>query len=224
MRASRRGPQGPSWAEVSTAALLSVILGGVVGAAILAFQPVLVVKEPPAPKDRLAGSVYFTEGLRDSTKSAEAVRKRQLFMGGQSISLSEEELNLLFAAPAAAPGEKPKPVEVSVAGVFSAGEPNVRLADGLIQLAAPVRLAVPDLGLRFIAQIRGRMVRKAEGFVFEPSEMYLGSCPLGAIPFVSGLIRSRLGTLDLVPGELRANWARLVDASVEGRLLRLRLP
>ena len=106
----------------------------------------------------------------------------------------------------------------------AAGEPNVRIADGLIQVAAPVRLAMPDLGLKFIVQIRGRMVKKSEGFVFEPTEMYLGSCPLSVIPFVSGMIRSRVGTVDVVPAELRANWARLVEASIEGRLLRLRLP
>ncbi len=224
MSASRQRPQGPSWGEIAAAASLSAILGAALGAVILAVQPVVGVKELPALKDRPAGSVFYVEGRRDSAKSAEAVRKRQLFMGGQSISLSEEELNLLFAAPAPVPGEKPKPVEVPVAGVFSVGEPNVRIADGFIQIAAPVRLATPDLGLRFIAQIRGRMVKRAEGFVFEPGEMYLGSCPLGSIPFVAGAIRSRLATLEVVPGELRANWARLVEASIEGRLLRLRLP
>ena len=224
MSASRQGAQGPGWTEVTVAALLSVVLGALVGAAMLALQPVAVVKELPSPKDRPAGVVYVIEGRRDSSKSAEAVRKRQLFMGGQSISLAEEELNLLFAAPAPAPGEKPRAAEVPVGGIFAVGEPNVRIADGLIQVAAPVRLAMPDLGLKFIVQIRGRMVKKPEGFVFEPTEMYLGSCPLSVIPFVSGMIRSRVGTVDVVPAELRANWARLVEASIEGRLLRLRLP
>lgn len=224
MSASRKGPTGPSGTEVAVAAVLSLLLGAMIGAGVLISQPVATVKELPPEKDRPRGAVYFVEGARDSSKSAEAIRKRQLFMGGQSISLSEEELNLVFAAPAPAPGEKAKKPEVVVAGVFAVGEPNVRIADGLIQVAAPVRLTVPDLGFKFIAQVRGAMVKKAEGFVFEPREMYLGGCPLGAIPFVAGMVRSRLGTVEVVPGELRANWARLVDAAVDGRLLRLRLP
>lgn len=187
-------------------------------------QPVATVKELPPEKDRPRGAVYFVEGGRDSSKSAEAIRKRQLFLGGQSISLSEEELNLVFASPVPAPSEKEKKREVVMAGFFAVGEPNLRIADGLIQLAAPVRLTLPDLGLKFIVQVRGTMVKKPEGFVFEPRQMYLGGCPLGAIPFASGMIRSRISTIEVLPGELRPNWARLADASVEGRLLRLRFP
>ena len=224
MSASRKGPTGPSGTEVAVAAALSLLLGTIIGAGLLISQPVATVKELPPEKDRPRGAVYFVEGARDASKSAEAVRKRQLFMGGQSISLSEEELNLLFASPAPASGEKARKPEVVIAGVFAVAEPNVRIADGLIQVAAPVRLTVPDLGFKFIAQVRGTMVKHAEGFVFEPREMYLGGCPLGAIPFVAGMVRSRLGTIEVVPGELRANWARLVDAAVDGRLLRLRLP
>jgi hypothetical protein len=224
MSASRKGPTGPSGTEIAVAAVLSLLLGAMIGAGVLISQPVATVKELPPEKDRPRGAVYFVEGARDSSKSAEAIRKRQLFMGGQSISLSEEELNLVFAAPAPAPGDKARKPEVVIAGIFAVGEPNVRIADGLIQVAAPVRLTVPDLGFKFIAQVRGTMVKKAEGFVFEPREMYLGGCPLGAIPFLAGMIRSRVGTIEVVPGEVRANWARLVDAAVDGRLLRLRLP
>jgi hypothetical protein len=224
MSASRKGPTGPSGTEIAVAAVLSLLLGAMIGAGVLISQPVATVKELPPEKDRPRGAVYVVEGARDSSKSAEAIRKRQLFMGGQSISLSEEELNLVFAAPAPAPGDKARKPEVVIAGIFAVGEPNVRIADGLIQVAAPVRLTVPDLGFKFIAQVRGTMVKKAEGFVFEPREMYLGGCPLGAIPFLAGMIRSRVGTIEVVPGEVRANWARLVDAAVDGRLLRLRLP
>lgn len=224
MSASRKGPTGPSGTEVAVAAVLSLVAGVIIGVGVLVIQPVAIVKELPPEKDRPRGAVYFVEGARDASKSAEAIRKRQLFMGGQSISLSEQELNLVFASPATAPTEKEKKPEVVFAGIFAVGEPNVRIADGLIQVAAPVRLAVPELGLKVIAQVRGTMVKRPEGFVFEPRQMYLGGCPLDAIPLVGGMIRNRLGTVDIVPGELRANWARLVDASVEGRILRLRLP
>ncbi|MEY4006710.1 MAG: hypothetical protein RLZZ221_2806 [Verrucomicrobiota bacterium] len=139
MSASRKGPTGPSGTEVAVAAALSLLLGTIIGAGLLISQPVATVKElppekdrprGPPEKDRPRGAVYFVEGVRDASKSAEAVRKRQLFMGGQSISLSEEELNLLFAAPAPASGEKAKKPEVVIAGVFAVGEPNVRIADG----------------------------------------------------------------------------------------------
>jgi hypothetical protein len=225
MGGSGRKPAGPGWGEIAFAAALSILLGVILGAAVLVLQPVVVVKELPPERDRPRGVVYHVEGRHDSSKQAEAVRKRQLFMGGQSISLGEEELNLLFApAKPAAAGKKESKAEVVIAGAFAVGEPNVRLADGLIQLAAPVRLTLPDLGLRVIVQVRGRMVRKPEGFVFDPAEIRVGSCPVGGLPFVLGLVRSRLGTLDVIPEDLRANWLKLADASVEGGLLRLRLP
>lgn len=225
MRARGSKPAGPGPAEVVVAAILSLVLGVLLGALLLAVQPVVAVKELPAEKDRPRGTVFYIEGRHDSSKRAEAIRKRQLFMGGQSISLSEEELNLLFApaTPSAAAKSEPKP-EVVFGGVFAVGEPNVRLADGLIQLAAPVRLTFPDLGFRFIAQVRGRMTRGSAGFVFEPTEVYLGSCPAGALPFVSGMVRAQLGTPDIIPADLRANWLKLADAKVEGSVLRLRLP
>lgn len=225
MSSRGRKPAGPGPVEISVAAVLSLLLGVLVGVASLALQPVEVVKELPPKSDRPRGVVYHVEGRRDFSAQAEAVRKRQLFMGGQSVSLTEQELNLLFspAKPGAA-GKQAARQEVVIGGAFAVGEPNVRLADGLIQLAAPVRLAVPDLGLRLLVQIRGRMARRPEGFVFDPSEIYLGSCPLGALPFITGLVRSRLGTLDVIPEDLRANWLRLADANVDGGLLRLRLP
>ena len=160
MRAREGKPVGPGTAEIVVAAILSVLLGLVLGAAILALQPVAVVKELPAAKDRPRGTVYHIPGKQDSSKGAEALRKRQLFMGGQSISLSEEELNLLFAPPATgSAGRKESKNEVVIGGLFAVGEPNVRLADGVIQLAAPVRLVMPDVGVRFIVQIRGTMAR-----------------------------------------------------------------
>ncbi len=220
-----RKPAGPGSGEIAFAAVLSVLLGVFVGVAFLVLQPVLVVKELPPEKDRPRGAVYHVPGRLDSSRQAEAVRKRQLFMGGQSISLSEEELNLLFApAKPSAASKKDAVPEVLVAGVFAVGEPNVRLADGIIQLAAPVRLTMPDLGLRLTAQIHGRMAKTAEGWVFDPLEVYLGSCPVGALPFVRGMVRSQLGTLDVIPEDLRANWRKLAEARVEGGLLRLRLP
>ena len=225
MRAREGKPVGPGTAEIVVAAILSVLLGLVLGVAILVLQPVAVVKELPAAKDRPRGMVYHIPGKQDSSKGAEALRKRQLFMGGQSISLSEEELNLLFAPPATgSAGRKESKNEVVIGGLFAVGEPNVRLADGVIQLAAPVRLVMPDVGVRFIVQIRGTMARGSGGFVFAPSEIHVGSCPVGALPFVSGMVRSRLGTLDVIPDDLRTNWLKLAEARVDGNLLRLRLP
>jgi hypothetical protein len=92
----------PSWAEVLIGAGLSLVLGVVLAVAHLVLKPVTIVSE--LPKSPVAGEVYFLEGSTDTNKGNTWLRKRQAFLDGQSIDLTEEELNTAVANPI----EKPK--------------------------------------------------------------------------------------------------------------------
>src|SRR3954449_9514460 len=105
-----RAMRGPSWAEVILGALLSVILGVIIGALLLILRPVVVAKD--TPKDIDPKVVYFIEGPRDAGKSAQAQAKRKNFIEGQSITITDNELNALVpqtggAGAGAAPPKAP---------------------------------------------------------------------------------------------------------------------
>ena len=71
----------------------------VLGALLLVFRPVVTVKEEPKERDR--GVVYYVEGSRDPSKARQALAKRKAFTDGQSITITEEEINALIAPPPA---------------------------------------------------------------------------------------------------------------------------
>jgi len=109
-----RAQRGPSGVEVILGALLSVVIGAVLGAAYLSVKPVPAVKE--IPKDAAAGSVFYIEGLHDSGQGPEAGEKLRTLAAGGSVTLTETELNSLAgeaAKPqpsvAAKPGDKAAP-------------------------------------------------------------------------------------------------------------------
>ena len=102
-----RAVHGPGWAEVILGAVLSAVLGVVLGAALLILKPIVVVKE--LPKEPVAGAVYYVEGSRDTAKAKQALAKRKAFAQGQSVTVTEDEINSLAAPAAAAPATPPPP-------------------------------------------------------------------------------------------------------------------
>ena len=103
---------GPGWIEVILGALLSLILGAVVGAALLVARPVVTAKDTPKEADRDPKAVYYVQGARDPSKSRSALAKRKAFGEGQSVTLAEDELNALAAltpAVLASPGAETPP-------------------------------------------------------------------------------------------------------------------
>lgn len=218
-----RAMHGPSWTEVIVGAVLSLVLGVVIGAVLLVLRPVVVAREEP--KERAPNTVYYIEGSKDGSKAREAVAKRNAFLGGQSVTLTEEEINAMIAAASAKPAAPAKdgapaaPAE----GYFTAATPNVRIRDGVLQVGVPVTISLLDQ--KVIAQASGStFVKKSDGFVLEPTMMYLGSCPVQRLPFLGDYVRDKFVAAQSMPEDVKAAWARLANVSVEGNTVKLTMP
>lgn len=230
-----RAAHGPSWTEVIFGAFLSLILGVVIGATLLILRPAVVAKEEP--KERERGVVYYIEGSKDPSKARQAAAKKQAFVAGQSVTVTEEEVNALLA-PAAAPapgaakgaekgkekkdGKEAEAAPAASDGFFTAGAPNVRIREGAVQVGVPVTIGLIDQ--KVIAQARGGFVKQGDIFVYEPETMYLGSCPVQRLPFLGGLVRDKVLAAQSIPEDVVAAWKKLANVTVEGNAVKLTMP
>ena len=234
-----RGAHEPSWTEVTLGAVLSVALGIVLGALLLALRPVNTVKELPKEADRVPGAVYYVEGSHDSGKARQAAAKRRQFAGGATVAANEDEINSLVPAAAApAPAAKPKTAEKAKAGdkeapaasapsgdLISPGAPNFRIRDGVVQIGVPVTINLFGLiEQKVMVVARGGFVKKGDGFAFDPDTLYLGSCPVQRLPFAAGFVAKKvLGSIP-IPEDIAAAWPKLADVKAEGNTLTLAMP
>lgn len=222
-----RAVHGPTWTEVILGALLSLILGAVLGALLLVFRPVTVARELPKEPEKRA--VYYIEGSREAGPGREAPAKRKAFLAGQSVTVNEAEINALIGASRVDAekkgGEKPKDgkaAEAAGGGAFVVGAPVVRIANGEFQVGAPVTIDL--LGHKIIAQARGGFEKDGQVFVFKPTEIYLGSCPLQRLPLLSGMLRSKFVAAQPIPEDIMEAWQKLAAVSVQGKTLKLTMP
>lgn len=214
---------GPSWAEVIFGAILSLGLGVVLGAVLLVLRPVEASKDEP--KEREKGVVYYIEGVRDGSKARQALAKRKAFAEGQSISMTEEEINALITPPPAAPvqGEKKEgDAAAASSSYFTAGTPVVRVRDGLLQIGLPITVSLIDAKL--VAQAHGSLVKQGDVFVYEPQTMYLGSCPVNRVPYLAGFVREKLLTAYPIPEDIKEAWGKLANATIDGKTVKLTMP
>ncbi|HYP17342.1 MAG TPA: hypothetical protein VEQ65_09050 [Opitutus sp.] len=208
---------GPSWTEVILGAVLSLLLGIGLAFVFLVMKPVTTVKEMPT--ETVVGTVYYVEGSRDAGKGRQAAAKQKSFLEGQSVVLTEDELNQIVAPPPAPAAKKAATAEP--AQTVASGSPNFRIRDGVMQIGLPLRLNVLGFEQRVIVQARGGFEKRGDVFVFDPSELYLGSCPLQRIPAVQGMLMKRFRASLAVPEELAAAWSKLSAVDVEGSTLKL---
>ncbi len=229
-----RAVYGPSWSEVILGAFLSLFLGAAIGAALLVLRPVRV--EKAEPKEREKSVVYFIEGSKDGAKARQALDKRKAFLAGQSVTVTEDEVNALLAPPPAPPAGKEKgkakdakdakaeeaPPAPASNGYFTPGVPNVRLQEGVVQVGVPVTIDLLDV--KVIAQARGGFEKQGDRFVFQPTEMYLGSCPVGRLPFLGGLVRDKLLAAQPIPDDIKAAWQKLASIQIGDKTAKLTMP
>jgi hypothetical protein len=232
---------GPGWAEVILGATLSVILGVALGALLLIARPVVVAKEMPKEADRDRKAVYYVEGSRDPAKARQAAAKRQAFVAGQSVTVTEDELNTL-TGPATPPGAptapkdkakadakgkeagKDAPPAASTDDAFAVGTPNFRINSGVMQVGVPVTVNALGLGQKIIVQARGGFAKDGNIFVFDPNELYLGSCPVQRLPLLSGYVRNKFLASQPIPEDIKTAWTKLSNVAVEGNALKLTMP
>ncbi|MEO6246711.1 MAG: hypothetical protein ABIQ12_14895 [Opitutaceae bacterium] len=229
-------PNGPSWFEVIFGAVLSVALGGVLGLLLLAFAPVTVVKALPSEEERDPKAVYFVEGSRESNKARNAPAKRAAFLDGQSVTLSEDELNVLAGPPTpfhrpkpapAKPGAPPPPPPATPAkadeDTLTMGTANFRLQSDKIQIAVPVTVNLLGLGQKIVVQSEGAFVKHGDLFAYDPATLFIGACPVHRVPYLSSYAREKV-LAQKIPDPLAASWAKLANVTVEDKTLRLKMP
>ena len=174
-----RAVHGPGWGEVILGAALSLLLGVVLAAAHLIAKPVVQLKEPPKEEERKGGTVYYIEGSRDSSKSRQALAKRKAFVEGQSVTITEEEINALVpaarTAAAAAPAKKDGDAAPAAPDAFEVGTANFRIRDGVVHIGAPVTLNYAGFAHKIVVHGRGGLEKRGDVFVFDPDELYVGS-------------------------------------------------
>ncbi|ACB77095.1 hypothetical protein [Opitutus terrae] len=208
---------GPSWTEVILGAVLSLLLGVVLAAVYLVLKPVAAVKE--LPKEPATDVVYYLEGTRDLTKARQAAAKQKAFVQGGSVVLNEDELNtLLGLTPAVAKSE----AEAAAAEkTITPGTPNFRIRDNVLQIGVPVQIKVLGFAQNVIVQARGGFAQRGDRWVFDPTEFYVGSCPLQRLPAVEGMLVKQVMAGATIPEDVAAAWQRLTGVAVEGSALRL---
>lgn len=218
-----RALYGPSLTEVFIGALLSLVLGAVLSAVYLVTKPVSTVRE--FPKEPVADVVYYLPGSNATNRGRTWQVKRQQLVRGQSVEVSEDELNAAAIALSAPEpkkaGDKAEPVAEAKPGTFTAGTPNFRLYDGQMQIAVPVTVSAYGLGIDLIVQARGAFTKSVDKYVFTPSTLLVGSCAVEKLPWVSGAVMNKIVAAQAVPEDIAAAWADLVAVSIEGAKLKL---
>lgn len=230
-----RTAHGPSWVEVILGAFLSLLLGALLAIVVLALRPAVAVKELPKAEERKRDVVYYVEGSKDTSKARQALAKRKAFVEGQTITLNEDEVNALIggdsppaaqakAAPKAGEkkGEKKaEPAAADTGETVGVGTPNVRIREGVVQVAAPVTVSVLGVSEKVTFQARGGFAKNGEVFTYDPSEMYVGSLPVQRLPIVNSYVRNKILSARPVPEDLAAAWRKLKEVTVEGSTIRL---
>lgn len=231
-----RATHGPGMVEIVLGVVLSITLGVALGAALLVLRPTPTGKD--IPKEPVKGVVYYVEGSRDMSKSKQALAKRKAFVEGQSVTVTEDEINSLINPAAAATPPPPakagdkgkapeKGKEAPAPGsdeTIAVGQPNVRIANGELQIGVPVTINALGLGEKVIVQARGGFVKKDNIFVFEPSAMYFGSCPLDKLPFLAGYVQNKALAMQPIPEDIKTSWAKLANVSIDNNALKLTMP
>lgn len=220
---------GPGWGEVIFGAVLSLVLGAALALGYLVVKPAQALKA--LPKEPTPGAVYYIEGSSGADNGKQWMRKKELFIEGTSVTLSEDELNAWIASetapPAPAPGQKPaaKP-PATPTSIIELGTPNFRLHDGLMQIGSKGTLNLSWWGVKetIFVQATGRFVKQGGSFAFVPEQFYIGSCPLYRVPGLGVYVFDRLLAKLKVPDDLAAAWKKLADVSIDDHTLKLTMP
>jgi hypothetical protein len=229
---------GPGVIEIVFGALLGLMLGLVCAFAYLVFKPVQVIKAPPKEVEK--GVIYYQEGSKDAAKARALLVKRQRFLEGSTVSLTEDELNAWVATWAApqAPDKSAAPKPGAKAGdkaaekaapppapqgVLVPAPPNFRILEGKLQIGLQCKINLPSYGFThdLVVQALGGFKKQGDRLVFDPDTIYLGSCPVHKFPGLAGSLVKKIVALYATPEEVKGPWAKLTDVSVEGNALKL---
>lgn len=218
-----RALYGPSFVEVIFGAILSFVLGTFLAAAFLILKPVPLVKV--IPKEPVHGMVYYVEGSKDANKGRTWMRKRKALVAGQSVALTEDELNAAFETPGdKAKAAAPAPAASRPGGaLFAAGTPNFRQINGALQIGVPctINLSLLSFSQQFTVVATGGFNKQDDGFVFEPKTYYVGSLAVSRLPVVSDFVTRKILAAQNISGDLTEAWKKLGAVVIETKQLQL---
>lgn len=225
---NNKAPKKLSWIDVALA-VPGMLCGCLVAIGYLLLKPVDTVGAPPSASDRASGQVYFIQGSHDRAKGASWTQKRHALLTAApgEITLSEDELNAWFAASThirqarKSAGARNETIEV--------GQPDFRIAGGLLQVAAPATLHLFSANTPLIVQMRGDFARAntasaigATGMImYSPKEVFAGSLPLHRIPGATSYLFRTLLENQTMPGEAVSACRKISRVSIVGRELRI---
>ncbi len=211
--------KGPKPYEIIIGALLSLILGALLGVVYLIVQPVEEVDSTPPEAAREARTVYYQEGAIGTPGQYNWRPKLGALVNGTSgtLEIVEEELNQWVATEF-------DWEETSHEGFFviAPRSLNFRIYDNTLQIASELNAKVLGIEKSVIAQAHGAFVQRNGTFVYSPERLYIGGMQ---VPHqgIEALLNRFMEILD-IPEELKEGWGRLSDVTIEDSILILEIP
>jgi hypothetical protein len=195
--ASPADRKDPGVISVFIGAVLSIVLGALLGGLHLASQPVEVMKTAPKeapPADKL----YYVMGAAGSTAAKTWQTKRDMLAGGSgSVALSEAELNAWSEStrePAKIADDQ-KGQTVMILG----GVPNFRIEGTTLHVGLVNTVNFFGSEAPLVLQAKGGFERSGSGWRFVASEAKLGAFPLHRVPALLSTLADRFGASQLPP-------------------------
>lgn len=217
-----RSAYEPKLIEVTIGALLSVLIGVVLAGVWLITKPIEKVREIPA--EPVAGTVYYIEGTANGSSSREWMVKVQQFVAGQSLTLTEGDLNTAYRAKAAEAEQAKKDEPKAEPGMLNAGQLNFRIADSELQIGAPVDVSVLGFQTKIQVFAQGVFERSGSTFAYAPTRFYIGSLRVDKLPVVGGMLMHKLLAAANLSDDVTGAWGKLGDVKIEGNQLQLIMP
>ena len=197
--------------EIIFGSVLSILLGIVAGALFLLLKPVPVLEQPP--KEFKDGEVYCQLGKKDWNAGRRWMFKRDSFLQGHTVSVTEDELNAwvdsIFPSN---PVTTKKQVD---APFFQQATPNLRLTSDRLILSMVCKLSLADMTRDLVVQVEGRFEKAHGAVVFWPEKLYLGSLPVHMLQPLKAIVFPQLTGLFELPADVVQSWSKLDDVRVE---------
>jgi len=207
---------GPSTTEVVLGSILSILLGVLLASIYLAARPMKVVKA--IPEEAEPDVVYFVEGRKDYEASRRWMLKRDGFVQGQSIEVTEGELNF-WVTSVYPPAEGGKGE-----AMFTIGTPQFRIEDDELKAGAICKFDYFGVVYEIAVQAAGGFSKMGERFVFNPREVAIGGLPAHRMGPLGSILFKQFAGAFVPPEDVAQAWSQLADVHVEGNMLILGAP
>jgi len=133
------------------------------------------------------------------------------------VAMSEQDINRWIATTY---GSIDRRVEIKSYDFTMEPTPALCRLDGdAVELGIEFRCAVGKAKKTVVAQARGHFEKLDGRYVFVPTTVHLGSCPLPGM--LGTMLVDKLGATYPAPDDVAASWKAVTDARVEASQLRL---